>query len=273
MDQRYAISVIIPTCDRADLLLEAIDSVINQSVQPLEIIVVNNGHGETLTGNTSPLIKVLRLEPYIGVSRARNAGAQAASGRYLAFLDDDDRWAPDYLSHASRIIERDRPDVILATLDWVANGQVIESRCLPAQYSEGDLLLGCYVSGSNTLVGKEAFMRSVGYDTDLAWGEDATLIVDMYFRGAHITPSRDMHTLYCQHDGARLTGKVASDKFSRYIAKNADKIGTKYRMYCKMRLYREKARETHSFKYYLISKLYRSAFKLISVFNNQRRPS
>lgn len=267
MTRNRTISVVIPTCDRAELLREAIDSVIHQSRPPLEVIVVNNGKDELSLASISPLVKTLRIDAYAGVSRARNAGAEIASGEYVAFLDDDDNWAPDYLLHAERVIQRDQPDVILATLNWVAEDKIIQTRCLPDKYTDSELLLDCFVSGSNTSVRKEAFVRAGGYDPELSWGEDATLVAVMRSQGARIVSAPEMHTLYHQHTGARLSTSQSSEKILRYYERNVQHMGTGQRMYCKMRIAREKARETHSLKHYLISKIYRASHKILSVFN------
>ncbi len=90
------ISVIIPTYNRASTLRRALDSVLAQSYQNIEIIVVDDGS----TDKTRELlleyknIQVIEISNH-GVSFARNRGIEMARGFYIAFLDSDDEWLPD----------------------------------------------------------------------------------------------------------------------------------------------------------------------------------
>jgi glycosyltransferase involved in cell wall biosynthesis len=92
------ISVVIPTRDRPALLREAIDSVRAQRDVDWECIVVDDaGTGDLLT-IADPRVRVLRHERPAGPAGARNTGVQAARGRFVFFLDDDDRIAAGGLS-------------------------------------------------------------------------------------------------------------------------------------------------------------------------------
>lgn len=115
-EERPMFSVVIPTKDRPALLREALESLIAQSLESWEAVVVNDG-GEPL-GDW-----VLRLDPKGrircihrpssgGPSAARNEGLKAARGEYIAYLDDDDRFLPDHLATLAEAF-RD-PDVHVA---------------------------------------------------------------------------------------------------------------------------------------------------------------
>src|SRR6266540_1479939 len=88
-----SVSVVIPTYNRASLLREAIDSVLNQTFNDLELIIVDDGS----TDNTEEVVhsftdhRLMYLKQQNeGASSARNAGIQAATGEFIAFLDSDD---------------------------------------------------------------------------------------------------------------------------------------------------------------------------------------
>ncbi|MEM8828125.1 MAG: glycosyltransferase family 2 protein [Cyanobacteria bacterium P01_G01_bin.19] len=97
------VSVVIPTYNRADLILRAINSVCSQTYQNWEIIVVDDCSED----NTSAIVKEKimnnsRLRYYchsdnLGGSAARNTGIEQARGEYVAFLDSDDVWLPQKL--------------------------------------------------------------------------------------------------------------------------------------------------------------------------------
>lgn len=99
------ISVIIPTRLRPDLLARALRSVFAQTLPPLEVIVVIDGPDPAtaalLAAWPDPRLFVLQTSG-LGAGAARNLAAGAARGTWLAFLDDDDEWAPEKLAQQRR---------------------------------------------------------------------------------------------------------------------------------------------------------------------------
>lgn len=98
-NKTQTVSVIIPTYNRANFVTKAIDSVLAQTFADYEIIVIDDGS----TDNTKEVLDPYRGKiQYIhqensGVSAARNAGIRMARGNWVAFLDSDDEWMPEYL--------------------------------------------------------------------------------------------------------------------------------------------------------------------------------
>lgn len=93
-------SVIIPTHDRLDLLLQAVESVRAQTLENWELIVVDDGSPTMPELPSDQRIRLLANEDSQGPAAARNRGLADVAGRYVAFLDDDDLWTPDRLEHA-----------------------------------------------------------------------------------------------------------------------------------------------------------------------------
>ena len=94
------VSVVIPTRNRPHLLRRTLDSVLNQSTDNLEAIVVDDASTDataTELAAAHPRVRVLRNPQPSGVSVARNRGIAAARGEWIAFCDDDDLWAPNKL--------------------------------------------------------------------------------------------------------------------------------------------------------------------------------
>lgn len=95
------VSVVIPTYNRAYLLGRAIRSVLDQTYQDFELIVVDDGSsdntGEVVATFADPRIHYLRHEKNRGAAAARNAGIEASRGDYVAFLDSDCEWLPEKL--------------------------------------------------------------------------------------------------------------------------------------------------------------------------------
>lgn len=95
-----SVSVVIPFYKGVEWLCEAVDSVLAQDYAPMEIIVVNDGSDEDVSGfleRYGDKIKYIKKENG-GCSSARNAGNRVAECEYIAFMDSDDLWTPDKLS-------------------------------------------------------------------------------------------------------------------------------------------------------------------------------
>ncbi len=91
------ISVVIPTYNRAELLQESLESVFAQTYKPSQVIVVDDGstdHTDKVLAEFGDQVQTIRLGQS-GVSAARNAGIDVATGDYIAFLDSDDLWHPE----------------------------------------------------------------------------------------------------------------------------------------------------------------------------------
>ncbi|WP_432560142.1 glycosyltransferase family 2 protein [Granulicoccus sp. GXG6511] len=98
--RRPSFSVIIPTHNRAEMLAEAIQSVRSQTDPDWELIVVDDGSPTLQAVPDDYRIRLMRVEVSQGPAAARNLGLETARGRWVAFLDDDDAWAPTRLEHA-----------------------------------------------------------------------------------------------------------------------------------------------------------------------------
>jgi len=95
------ISTIIPTYNRQDFIVSSIESVLTQTYQSYEIIVVDDGSTDNtleVLNQFQDKIKVIQKDNGGNASAARNVGIKHASGDYIAYLDSDDTWYPDKLS-------------------------------------------------------------------------------------------------------------------------------------------------------------------------------
>jgi glycosyltransferase involved in cell wall biosynthesis len=114
------VSIVIPTFQRPDALRDALRSCLAQRAdprRPFEIVVVDN----SADGSAAPVVAGVEAgaipvryvhEPRPGISRARNAGLANARGRFLAWIDDDERASPDWLAHLTRAQRTYDADVV-----------------------------------------------------------------------------------------------------------------------------------------------------------------
>ncbi len=109
------VSVIISTHNRPQLLASALESVLSQTYEDYEVIVVDDGMEVSAQGvvaqKSDPRIAYIRNEKELGGSATRNVGIKASSGEFTAFLDDDDTWKPEKLSVQMEAFESTPKDV------------------------------------------------------------------------------------------------------------------------------------------------------------------
>jgi glycosyltransferase involved in cell wall biosynthesis len=158
-------SVVIPAYNARACLEEALRSVWEQDYRPVELIVVDDGSTDQtaeVAHAFRPPVRVL-VQQHAGAGAARNAGAAAAEGSLLSFLDADDLWTPHALARLANVLAGD------PKLDLVF-GQVIEFRGT----ADGRLLERPPVSAmlpGTTLMRRSSFERVGGFRTDLRVGE------------------------------------------------------------------------------------------------------
>ena len=103
------ISVVIPLYNKASHIAKTLECVLAQTYADYEIVVVNDGStdnsAEIVRSFSDPRVRLID-QPNGGVSSARNRGTQEATGEYVAYLDADDEWEPDYLATQMSLVEK-----------------------------------------------------------------------------------------------------------------------------------------------------------------------
>ena len=126
----WRLSVVIPTWNRAGLVVEAVESALGQEGGDLEVIVVDDGStdgtAEVIEQRFGKAVKLLRMATRSGVGAARNEGVSQATGDLLAFLDSDDLWLPGKLKAELDILERfPGAEAIISDSRFIADGQFV----------------------------------------------------------------------------------------------------------------------------------------------------
>jgi len=131
------VSVVIPTFDRASVLPRALDSVISQTHQPAEVIVVDDGSSDgtaELVERHFPGVRLLCQENR-GVSAARNRGIEDSEGEWIALLDSDDEWRPEKLERQLAAL-KGRSELRICHTDeiWIRRGRRVNQRQIHAKH-------------------------------------------------------------------------------------------------------------------------------------------
>ncbi len=179
-------SVIIPTFNRLLFLKEAIDSVLSQTYQDFELILIDDGSTDGTKEFATGLSNHLRYiyQENSGPSAARNHGIRESQGAYITFLDSDDLWLENKLQVEIAFMKAN-PDTMICYTDeiWIRRGVRVNQKNKHRKYSgwvfERCLPL-CIVSPSSVLMRRE-FFEAVGFfDESLPACED----YDLWLRGA-----------------------------------------------------------------------------------------
>lgn len=110
------VSVITPTYNRKQYIQDAIDSFLSQTYRDREIIIIDDASTDGTAdwiAQHYPEIHLIRLSQNRGSAGARNAGLAVATGEFIAFLDSDDRWSPDYLEKQVESLNNS-PDAVIS---------------------------------------------------------------------------------------------------------------------------------------------------------------
>jgi glycosyltransferase involved in cell wall biosynthesis len=217
------VSVIIPAYRVAAYIADALDSVLAQvsksvEVISVEIIVVNDG-----SPDTDELERV--LEPYRdrivylkqengGVSSARNAGIRAARGEWLAFLDGDDLWLPEYLESQFAVLRAD-PGIDMVFGSAILFGDTPLAGRSSTDFSpvEGEITFLKAVAGECTiaycaLVRRAVVIRAGMFDTGLRGSEDFNLWLRVLKAGGRIVYQRKPLYRYRRREGSATSDSV-----------------------------------------------------------------
>jgi glycosyltransferase involved in cell wall biosynthesis len=183
-------SVVIPVYNRAHVLARALRSVLDQSFQDFEIVVVDDGStddpAEAIARFADPRIRYIRQRNR-GGGAARNAGIDAAEGRFIAPLDSDDEFLPGHLARMKALVEN-APERVGYARVLVNRG---DGRMLlkppravrPGEHMATYLLCDRGFVPTITVTVERSIARRVRYSEYLRFGEDTDFAIRLYLAG------------------------------------------------------------------------------------------
>ncbi len=214
------VSVIIPTYNRQRLLALAIDSVLDQTFNNFELLVIDDGSNDgtkELVASYGSRIRYVAQEN-LGVAAARNTGIRAATHDLLAFLDSDDRFTPEKLALQAKAMTC-QPEYLVSHTDetWFRHGRILNQKNRHAR-AGGDIFGRCLelcAVGMSTAMVRRRFFETVGYfDESLPCCED----YDLWLRASVKHPFLLVPGSYTIKDGGRddqlsLIHRVGMDRY------------------------------------------------------------
>ena len=219
---KLSVSVVIPTYNRAEVVSEAVESVLAQTVPADEILVVDDGSTDATAAVLKTYGERIRLirQDNAGVSAARNAGIEAASSEWIAFLDSDDTWSPDRLAAFQRDMRHAAPDIgaHLANVELTGSNyrrNLFELRGLSFPEERGTPVASplylCFRDATycQGLAARRAILRELGgFDRALRSQEDTKLIANLSLATAFMVTGQVVAQIRRLEDDAVALGLV-----------------------------------------------------------------
>lgn len=228
------VSAIIPTHNRAKLLERAVRSVFAQTYPNIEIVIVDDGSTDTTPdvvrrlSSERPII-YLRNESAKGAPCARNRGIEAASGQFIAGLDDDDEWLPERIA---RLVDAYRPKFAAVTSDDLLVSGKRQIRWRKKRTITGDDILLSNAVGNQVLVERERLLAIGGFDEELPAAQDYDVWIRLADRYGSILNVRKPLQRVHVHSGGRIT--TSNAQYRGYLAvynKHRSKMSRRQRAY------------------------------------------
>jgi hypothetical protein len=209
-------SIVITAYEAAETIAGAVGSALDQTLPAHEVIVVDDGSSDKLADALEPFGERITLvrKPNGGGASARNAGAAAASGEFMAILDADDTYEPGRIEALSALA-RERPDLdLLATdagfvIDGVTVGTFLEHNAFPTEGQRQAIFESCFPSGWPA-VRLSALTAISGFDEEMRIAYDWDCWLRMILHGSAVGMIAEPLYNYVLHGGSLASGRSAS---------------------------------------------------------------
>lgn len=266
------ISVIIPAYNTEKYIAKAIKSVLQQTIDNLEIIIVDDASSDWTVAIaksfTNSRVKVLVNSENMGAAAARNRAIREANGKWIAVLDADDWYAPERLEKLVHIASTENADMIADDLYLIKEGEdapwstlIKESgECIrstkqidPVYFVETDVYgqRGLHLGISKPLFRREFLIQNhIQYDPSIRMGQDFWLSLTCLVRGARFLLVPEPYYFYLSRSGSLVYGsKIA--RLTQSCHKLADFVEEEDIATKQPRLYNALSRNYTAFKKYL----------------------
>jgi teichuronic acid biosynthesis glycosyltransferase TuaG len=214
------VSVIMPTYEGAAFVSETIESVLAQTYEPIELVVVDDASTDgtpEIAAGYGERVRLERGRERIGPTRRRNEALSLARGELIAWLDQDDLWLPEKTDRQVEVMLA-RPEVGLVYTGYEAfddeTGETIPWRDRDSE-AEGDVLVplfvrGCFVGSLTALFRREVLTRRDLHlrETDFSFGDDyyLWLALSLDWQVARIDEVLARYRRHAENESSRLAG-------------------------------------------------------------------
>lgn len=200
------VSAIIPTRDRPELVRRAVRSVLGQTYEHMEVIVVVDGPDlatmAVLEELRDPRVRIISLEESVGGGDARNIGVAAAAGQWIALLDDDDEWLPEKVSAQLLLAAQEPDDRVVVVSNFIYCSERF------------DLLMPVRPPRAGEPFSEYLFSPHCGYQTSTVFCSRSLFLEVPFTRGLKGCQDLDWFLRIMAHPGVKL--RVAQEPLAVY---------------------------------------------------------
>lgn len=242
------VSVIIATYRRNETLKRAIESVLNQTYNDIELIVVDdNADAEWNTEvsnivNIHPAVKYIQNKENKGSAMTRNIGISEAEGEFITFLDDDDIYLPEKIEHQLNDMIKHNADFSVTDLFlYNEKDKLIDKRIRSyiTDYSPEQLLknhLMHHITGTDTLMFKKSYLEKIGGFPPINVGDEFYLMKEAICGGGKLIYTKGCYVkayVHSETDGlssniSKINGENTLYEYKKTMLGGLDKKSVKY---------------------------------------------
>jgi glycosyltransferase involved in cell wall biosynthesis len=212
-----AISVVVPTFERPSACRRAVQSALDQTLAPVEILVCDDGSTDKTQSlfedwaRREPRLRYLRLSENTGTpGPPRNHGLHHARGDWVAFLDDDDRWLPEKLERQAAYLSSSRWDVVAGNAWRSTGGLYFPDLDVPAEPSRKQILRNNPVITSTAVARTRLLLAAGGFSTARRLGgiEDYFMWMRLADLGARFLIRPEAVAVYASQPDGRISARM-----------------------------------------------------------------
>jgi glycosyltransferase involved in cell wall biosynthesis len=242
------VSVIIATYRRNETLKRAIESVLNQTYNDIELIVVDdNADAEWNTEvsnivNIHPAVKYIQNKENKGSAKTRNIGISEAEGEFITFLDDDDIYLSEKIEHQlNDMIKHNADFSVTDLLLYNERDKLIDKRIRSyiTDYSPEQLLknhLMHHITGTDTLMFKKSYLEKIGGFPPINVGDEFYLMKEaicgggklIYTKGCYVKAYVHSETDGLSSNMSKINGENALYEYKKTMFGSLDKKSVRY---------------------------------------------
>lgn len=223
-NKEFFVSAIVPVYNGEQFLAEAIQNILNQNYQPLEIIVVDDGSTDKTAEVAARFKDSIHYvyQPNSGPSAARNRGLRMAKGNAIAFLDADDLWSDNKLDfQVSYLAAHPSVDIVQGLIQQMRLSQLDnhEELIFKQAYTPYN-----FVNIGSAIYRKSVFDKIGFFDETLSYGEDTDWFIRAWENGVSKVVLEEVTLFYRKHQDNMTLGKnLVELSFVRIFKKYLDR--------------------------------------------------
>ena len=198
------VSVVIPIYNKEKTISRCLDSVLTQTYTNLEILLINDGSTDDslkiIKKYQDKRIKLFNLKINKGVSYARNMGIKKASGRYLAFLDADDYFAPNKIAEQAQFMQK--KDLAFTYHDFYYHDLTYKRVVVPEKMNYEDALKNTIVNIDTIMIDLTKIAKQDIYMPDIIRGEDIYMGWNILTKIPYVYRVPKIYSVFCIKDSS-----------------------------------------------------------------------